>query len=473
MGVRISRLSILRVTVKRSAIEHAARLAGLALAAGTDVTIEGGDPVLASRFHLGEGAATALALVGQEVGRIWEERGERPQAITVDVRHAAASLHSFMLLRLKDSVPPVDTRPGRQVMGVWPCRDGRYIFLHSSFDHGAGIMAELGLGPEATPAQIAAATAQRDAFELEDALAAKGLCNAACRTNEEWLAHPQGALLATKPVIELTKIGESPPEPLVAGERPLSGLRVLDLTRVLAAPTCARTLAEHGADVLHIASPKLPTIDLFEMDTGHGKRQAWLDLDDAAQAETLRGLVRGADIFSQGHQLGSLARRGFGPEEVARLRPGIVYVSENAFGHEGPWAHRPGWEQLAQATTGVCVVNGGEGAPVIAPAAMNDYTTGYFGALGTLMALRRRAREGGSWLVTVSLSQTSMWFYRMGHDLDASAASGIGDPGAIMEERETGYGAMTYLKPALRMSDTMPRWELPTAPLGSGEAVWR
>ena len=465
-------LSILRGAMERSAIERAAALAALKLAPETDVIVDGNDPVLASQFHLGEGAATALALVGQEVDRIWQAQGGRPQSISVDVRHAAASLHSFMMLRLKEGMPALDTRPNRQVMGVWPCRDGRHIFLHSSFTDGAGILAEIGLGPDGTPAQIAAATVERDAFELEDALAAKGLCSAVCRTNEEWLAHPQGALLATKPVIELTKIGDSPPEPLRDGERPLSGLRVLDLTRVLAAPTCARTLAEHGADALHIASPSLPTIEVFEMDTGHGKRQAWLDLNDATQADLLRDLVHGADVFSQGYQLGSLARRGFGPEEVARLRPGIIYVSENAFGHEGPWAQRPGWEQLAQATTGVCVINGGEGTPVIAPAAMNDYATGYFAALGTLMALRRRASEGGSWLVTVSLSQTSMWYYRLGHDLDPAAASGIGDPSDLVEERETGYGAMTHLRPALRMSETEPRWELPTVPLGGGEAAW-
>jgi crotonobetainyl-CoA:carnitine CoA-transferase CaiB-like acyl-CoA transferase len=458
--------------MERSAIERAAALAGLQLAPEADVSIAGSDPVLASRFHLGEGAATALALVGQEADRIWQARGGRPQTISADVRHAAASLHSFMLVRLKEGVPPLDQRPGRQVTAIFPCRDGRYIHLHSSFDHAPGILAELGLGLDATPAEIAAATAMRDAFELEDALAAKGLCAAACRTNDEWLAHQQGALLATRPVIELTRIGDAPPQPLPDGPRPLSGVRVLDLTRVLAAPTCARTLAEHGADVLHIASPKLPTIDLFEMDTGHGKRQAWLDLNEPAGAETLRELSRGADVFSQGFQLGSLARRGFGPEDVARLRPGIVYVSENAFGHAGPWAGRPGWEQLAQAATGVCVVNGGEGTPAIAPAAMNDYTTGYFAALGAMMALRRRALEGGSWLVTVSLSRTSMWFQRLGHELDPAAACGIGDPAALSETRETGYGTMTFLRPALQMSETAPRWELPAAPLGSGEAAW-
>lgn len=458
--------------MERSAVENAASLAGLALAADTKVTVTGTDPVLASSLHLGEGAATALALLGQEVDLIRRDAGGNPQAITVDVRHAAASLHSFLLLRLNGERPPLTLRPAGQVTGIWPCRKDRHIFLHSSFTHGPGILAELGLGMTASVQNISARTCERDAFELEEALAEKGLCASVCRTNDEWLAHPQGALLATKPVIELTKIGEAPVEPVPAGERPLSGVRVLDLTRVLAGPTVARTLAEHGADVLHIASPALPTIDVFEMDTGHGKRQAWLDLNDESQSETLRHLISQADVFSQGYQLGSLASRGFGPQDVARLRPGIVYVSESAFGHEGPWAQRPGWEQLAQATTGVCVLQGAATAPALAPAAMNDYTTGYFGALGALLALRRRATEGGSWLVTVSLSQTSMWFYRLGHRLDATSASGVGEAPDWLEDRDTGYGRMTYLRPALRMSETEPRWELPTAPLGSGEPAW-
>jgi crotonobetainyl-CoA:carnitine CoA-transferase CaiB-like acyl-CoA transferase len=248
-------------------------------------------------------------------------------------------------------------------------------------------------------------------------------------------------------------------------------LRVLDLTRVLAGPTCARTLAEHGADVLHIASPSLSTLPLFEMDTGHGKRQAYLDLIDPAQADALRDLIRGADVFSQGFQFGTLEKRGFGTSQVAELRPGIVYVSENAYGHEGPWARRPGWEQLAQATTGVTVIQGTD-RPSITPAAMNDYTTGYFAALGVMMALRRRAIEGGSWLVTTSLSQTSMWYLRLGYDLDRSAASGLADPSTMMEECETPYGPMHRLRPALQMSETPPHWSVPSQPLGSGEPRW-
>lgn len=456
--------------MKRSAIERAATLAGLELAPETDITIEGEDPVLASPFHLGEGAATALALVGQEANRAWMERGGASQSLSLNIRHAAASLHSYVVLECQGAAP-LTPRAGANVTAIWGCGDGRFIHLHGSFTHGPGILAELGLDGNATAEEIAAACKQRGAFELEDALAAKGLCCAVCRTNEEWLAHPQGQVLAAKPVVEVTKIGEAPPQPWKEGERPLSGVRVLDLTRVLAGPTCARTLAEHGADVLHIASPNLPTIERFEMDTGHGKRQAWIDLNDPAQADTLRELVRGADVFSQGFQHRSLERRGFGVQQLAELRPGIIYVSENAFGHDGPWQERPGWEQLAQSTTGVAVAQGIE-RPTLAPAAMNDYTTGYFAALGTMMALRRRAVEGGSWSVRVSLSQTSMWYYRLGTDLDRNEASGIGDVSPFMEEHDTPYGYMKHLRPPLRMSKTDPHWNVPTSPLGSGQPVW-
>lgn len=457
--------------MERTKLERAARLAGLELAAETDLEVAGADPVLPSPLHLGEGAATAIALVGQEADRLWQLRGGRQQALSIDVRHAAASLHSFALLKLTDGA----TTPLRRVppvTAIWECGDGRHIFLHGSFTGATAILDELGLEPGAEAEAIARATMKRDAFELEDALAARGLCAAVCRSAGEWAAHPQGTALATKPVIELTRIGDAPPTPLPEGARPLDGVRVLDLTRVLAGPTCARTLAEHGADVLHIASPRLPTLPLFEMDTGHGKRQAWLDLDDPLDAETLRDLARGADVFSQGFEPRSLERRGFGVRDLARLRPGIVYVSENTYGRDGPWRGRPGWEQLAQAATGITMLHG-EGRPALAPAAMNDYTTGYFGALGALMALRRRATEGGSWHVTVSLAQTGMWFLRLGHDLDSRpAAGGGGLDAAWFEERETGYGTMRFLRPALGMSETPPGWALPTSPPGSGEAVW-
>ncbi len=458
--------------MNRATIEKAAALAGLALDPATDITIEGDDPVLPSPFHLGEGAATALTLVGQASNALWELRGGKKQALSIDIKHAAASLGSYNYLKLEsDAEPFALAARGAGVTGIWEAGDGRFIFIHGSFTHTPGHLEELGLGEGATADEIASAVKKRGVWELEDALAAKGLCVAVCRTADEWAAHQQGIVLAAKPVVEVIKIGEAPVEPLKEGPRPLSGVRVLDLTRVLAGPTCARTLAEHGADALHIASPNLPTIERFEMDTGHGKRQAFIDLNVPEQADTLKELIRGVDVFSQGFQHGTLAKRGLSAEKLAELRPGIIYVSENAFGHEGPWAGRPGWEQLAQSTTGVAVTQGVE-RPTLAPAAMNDYTTGYFSSLGAMIALHRRATEGGSWLVRTSLSQTSMWYYRMGIDMDRNAASGVGDVASFSETKDTGYGRMTHLRPALRMSETSPRWDLPTAPIGSGEARW-
>jgi crotonobetainyl-CoA:carnitine CoA-transferase CaiB-like acyl-CoA transferase len=455
----------------RTAVERAAALAGLHLAPNTDITVVGADPVLPTPFHLGEGAATAIALVGQEAARIWRQRSGRAQSLSVDVRHAAATLRSYVHLTVDGSSPAL-ARTTPLVTAIWECAGGRFIHLHGSFDHTPGILRTLGLDGSADAPAVAAATRTWDAFELEDALAAQGLCAAVCRTQEEWSVHPQGKLLAAKPVVEITRIGDAPPRPFADGPRPLSGIRVLDLTRVLAGPTCARTLAEHGADVLHVASPHLPTIQLFEMDTGHGKRQAHLDLNVDAEANTLRELARTADVFSQGFQHRSLERRGFGASQLAVLNPGIIYVSENAFGHDGPWQERPGWEQLAQATTGVTVTQGAGARPALAPAAMNDYTTGYFAALGAMIALRRRASEGGSWLVQVSLSRTSMWYQSLGDDLDPAAATGTGDLAECMDEHDTPYGRMKHLRPPLRMSETVPHWSIPTTPLGQGQPVW-
>src|SRR5262249_35904314 len=150
-------------------------------------------------------------------------------------------------------------------------------------------------------------------------------CAGLARTAEEWARHPHSAAVATQPLLEIRRIGEAKPEKLPEGPRPLSGVRVLDLTRVLAGPTCARTLAEHGADVLKVGASHLADSGLTEVDTGFGKLAAFIDLRERAGAETLRGLLREADVFSQSYRPGTLAGRGFSPEEAAKLRPGIVY----------------------------------------------------------------------------------------------------------------------------------------------------
>jgi crotonobetainyl-CoA:carnitine CoA-transferase CaiB-like acyl-CoA transferase len=437
--------------------------------------ITGRDPVIATRFRAGEAAAAVLAANAIAAADLWCSRGGHPQQIEVDVRAAAASLISFLYLRYPN--PSFDRR-GQATTALYRARDGRWIHLHGGFSSREGTLALLNCDDDS--GAIANAVASWDAQSLEDALAERGVCGAKLRSAGEWRAHPQGIALAQVPLVEILRLGDAPPEPLPGpraaehGARPLSGVRVLDLTRVLAGPTCARTLAEHGADVLHVRSPKLPSIEPFVIDTNPGKRSCYLDLDRNQDAEQLRALVRDAHVFSQGYRPGTLARRGFGPIELAEIRPGIIVVSIDCYGHEGPFAGRPGWEQLAQTVTGMALEHAGDEHPALVPAAVNDYTTGYLGALGVMSALARRTTEGGSWQVRVSLARTSMWIMslpRTGSD-DKPGGFDAASIAPWIIEMNTAWGPLTRLGPIARMSETPPRWDLPPVPLGVDPAAW-
>src|SRR5262245_23586524 len=444
---------------------------GLKPSPGTRATIVGHDPVLGYRFPVGEAASVALAACGAAVSDLWELRGGRPQRARIDVRRAAASLHSRVYLRVNDGPAPLGLTAGNPLVGFYRCRDGRWMHVHGALPNLAyGTMRVLGCARERE--SVRTAVARWDGQALEDALAEAGQCGAMVRSADEWAGHPQGRALADRPRVEIIKLGESTPEPFRAGERPLSGVRVLDLTRILAGPTHARTLAEHGADVLHIASPWLPNPDAFVMDTNHGKLSAFLDLDEADDAARLRKLVSQADVFAQGYRAGALARRGFGPDELVALRPGLIYVPINCYGHAGPWEARPGWEQLAQTVTGIATAEGRPDRPQRMPVAACDYTTGYLAALGTLVALGRRAREGGSYHVRASLCRSGMWFISLGATCDPARASGTGDPAELCVETDTPFGRLRHLKPALEPSETPPYWARPAVPLGSHQPVW-
>lgn len=367
---------------------------------------------------------------------------------------------------------------GRQRISTpHPTKDGRYFLPHMGLPHLAERILSI-LKCEYELDSVVRAVASWDALALEDAVAEVKGCGAMVRTADEWAMHPHGKALAMQPVIEIIKIGESDPEPLpsVAGinkDRPLAGTRVLDLTRILAGPTCARTMAEHGADVLMVTAEHLPQSEFFVMDTGHGKRTCFLDLAHDSERQRLLELVRDADVFSQGYRPGALARHGFSPEQLAEIRPGIIYTSMNCYGYTGPFKERAGWEQLAQTVTGIAAEHGGD-RPTLLPAAACDYTTGYLAAYGTLLALGLRARVGGSYHVRASLCQSGMFIHRQ-ERVDFE------DPNMEIEESElaeiratsvTPYGQMQHLGPVLGLSETPPHWELPTVPLGTHKAGW-
>jgi crotonobetainyl-CoA:carnitine CoA-transferase CaiB-like acyl-CoA transferase len=262
------------------------------------------------------------------------------------------------------------------------------------------------------------------------------------------------------------------------GDRPLSGIRVLDLTRVIAGPVSGRVLAAHGADVLRITGAHLPSLGQAEIDVGRGKLQAAIDLRTDAGRDTLRRLIAGADIFTQGYRPGTLAGRGFSPEAVAAVKPGIIYVSLSAYGHLGPWAGKRGFDSLVQTTTGINQAEadafGTQDKPRPLPCQALDHASGYLLALGALAGLLRRADEGGSWLVRVALAGTGHWLRGLGRLSDGFNAPdpGFDDISDLMEETDSGFGRLSALRHAGQIIGAPPFWARPAMPLGSAAAVW-
>jgi len=436
------------------------------------------DPILPTPFRIGVAGAATLAATGIAAADLWETRTGRRQSVAVDMRHATASLRSGHYMKLGDG--EVSTRRN-SIMGVYPTKDGRWSYVHANFpNHRAAALGVLGV-PEERDA-VAKAVLNWNAADLEEAIIAAKGAGGMVRTHQEWAQHPQAAAIASLPLMEIVKIADSPVEPLPAGNRPLSGVRVLDLTRVLAGPTCARTLAEHGADVLKITGAHLPNLGYQEFDTGHGKLSAQLDLREQKDVDVLKGLARETDVFSQGYRPGTLGGRGLSPEELAAIRPGLVYVSLCAFSHAGPWASRRGFDTVVQTVSGITsrqaeIVPAKTPGPQFYPVSAIDYCTGYLMAFGAMEALRRRATEGGSWLVRISLAQVGKWIVDLG-EVPASAARDAPAEFTPAElERwsmvsDTPSGKLRHLKPVVQLSETPPYWARPSVPLGYHQPVW-
>jgi crotonobetainyl-CoA:carnitine CoA-transferase CaiB-like acyl-CoA transferase len=465
----------------RDAFAYLNRIAGIAPLRAP--AFGGDDPILPTPFRAGEAAGASLGLAAATANEIWRLRGGTQQDIDIDLKAAAASLTSFTLLK-KDgkTVPrPADTNP---TVALYQTADARWIHLHGGFPYLAKRTLDL-LNADNTADSIASCVAKWNALALEDALAFMNLCGAVVRTEEEWRATPQGAMIADTPPIVLKRVGDAPVLRLPQSAQPLDGVRILDLTRVLAGPTIGRTLASHGAEVLGVRSERLPTIDLFDLDTGHGKRSTFLELGKPSDAEQLRALARDAHVFVDSYRPGALAGLGVTPAALAHSSPGIIHCAVSCYGHRGPWASRRGWEQLAQSATGIAVEQGAfraaragsrrESVPALIPAAACDYITGYLGAAGVAAALLRRFREGGSWLVEVSLCATAMWLQSLGK-ISASQVPASWNPGdgldAYRQSCETESGHLDFLGPVVRMAATPPRWSCPPPQLGADKAVW-
>ena len=460
-------------TLTEAALDELVTLAGLPRPAGGQVRIAGGDPVLPTRYRIGTAGAASLAATGHAGGHLWTLRGGQPQQIAVDTRAAAASLRSARYLQVDGKPLPAMWDP---FSGMYAVKDGRWVSIHCNFSNHREAALKV-LGGAADRAAAAKAALGWDGLALEDAIHAAGGCAGLVRTAGDWALHPQSVAVAAQSLLEIVRIGDAPPEPLPAAARPLSGVRVLDLTRVLAGPTCARTLAEHGADVLKVTAVHLPDSGLVDLDTGLGKLSARIDLRSKEGLEALRALVREADVFSQSYRPGALASRGFSPPALADLRPGIVCVTLSAWGTSGPWKERRGFDSIVQCVSGIAHASGTAAQPKLLPVSAIDYVAGHLMALGAMAALARRAREGGSWLVRVSLARTGQWIVDRGL-VPQAALEGVADElpqdeiARLCTETDAPEGKIRHLKPVVAMSETPPHWVRPPVPLGYHAPVW-
>jgi len=439
------------------------------------VTLTGAEPVLPSSFAVGTAAqvsTAAAALAASEIGRL---RNGLVQEISVDMRHAALECCAYFTVDGK--------RPEAwdKLAGLYRCNDG-WLRLHTNFAHHRdGVLKLLGLlgpagGAEIARTAVADALASWSALAFEQAASDAGMVVAAVRRFDEWDAHPQSAALAAQPLVSIERIGDAPPLawPALPHEcRPLGGLRVLDLTRILAGPVGTRALAAYGAEVLMVNAPHLPNIEAI-IDMSRGKRSALADLRTPDGRAALFAALREAHVFVQGYRPGSLARLGLDAETLARERPGLVQVSLSAYGDSGPWGSKRGFDSLVQTATGFNHAEAeaaGSAEPKALPMQVLDMATGMLIAWGAQSALARQRSEGGSWHVKVSLARTASWLRELGR-----VNGGLRGPRAEFEGRlqsfASAWGEVRAVPHAALFSQTPAAWTRPAVRPGTDRLEW-
>ena len=433
--------------------------------------LSGAEPVLPSSFAVGTAAQATIAAAALAACELGHVRGVPRQGVRVDMLHAALECTGWF---------SVDGRTPDQwdkFSGLYRSADG-YVRIHANFAHHRdGALRLLGLEPAtATRADAERAMASLRSHDFEESASAQGLVATALRRFDEWDGTPQGRAIAAQPLFTIERIGDAAPltlPPLAEGDRPLTGVRVLDLTRILAGPVGGRALAAYGADVMLVNSPNLPNIESIA-DTSRGKLSAHVDLRNDEGRAAMQRLVGDTHVFVQGYRPGGLAALGFGPQDVARQRPGAVYVSLTAYRTQGPWAARRGFDSLVQTAMGFNHAEGeaaGDGKPRPLPMQILDEATGYLMAFGASTALRRQQQEGGSWHVQVSLAQTGHWLRGLGR-VPGGLAMPRPDLKPYLEASASGFGELRGLRHSAQLARTPARWSRPSMPPGSHAPIW-
>ncbi|MFG3493403.1 CoA transferase [Streptomyces sp. NPDC047928] len=475
------------------------------------VTFDHPSSELSGRLPVGELARATVAVCALAAAELSAVRAGRRAVPPVRVAEAAVATafrsDRFVTLdgRAWDTFAPLSR--------FWRAADG-WVRTHANYPHHrARLVAALGLPPDAGADAVAEAVGGRTAADVEAVVYAAGGLAVAVRSADEWAAHEQGALVAKQPLLTLDRVGGGGEPVRDAGRDalPCAGLRVLDLTRVLAGPIATRTLALLGADVLRVDAPGLPESQETHNDTGLGKRSTLLDLARGADRRVFDELLSGADVVVTGYRPGALDRFGLDAGALVERRPGLVVAELSAWGRYGPWRERRGFDSLVQAATGIALSEAAQvretgrvreaaqardtaQVPAAAPEGASakpgalaaqalDHGTGYLLAAAVLRALTERHREGGgSRVARLALTQTAHWLtHGLTHgpaegsadgSADEAAGSAPYDPERWLVERDTPLGRLRYARSPVTYAGGPADWARPPGLWGTDPARW-
>ena len=487
---------------------------------GGKVTFTGQDPILRSHFRIGASMALPAMAAGVGAAAIWHERKGERQDLAVDLRDAVLNVNPIIGVVMQQRIatgfydaedpvasaftwyPKVNGMFMQAPIGLgnpfsfvpYVTKDGRHMNITGIYPHLQDRALTL-LECQPTRASIGAAVAHWDGKELEAAMFENRVVGVMHRTTDEWLTHPEGAFLAQTPLIQIRKVGEAPQLKWSQNPaQPLSGIKGLSLTHVIAGSTAARTLSEYGAEILHIMRDQSFEHEAVWIDVNVGMRSAIINLNTPEGAAQLSTLIPDADVIFDSFSGRGIERRGFGLEDVVNSKPdGVVYVTLRGYSWDGPWQDVRTFDMEAVSATGFTYAEGhggepsfgasfGDAAPLRPRPAfpptlvMNDYIAGYIAAAGTIEALRRRASEGGSWHVHVNLARAAMWYPSLGFlpstDFEVTDKNRMKGPDIF--RFQSPYGEVERLAPLVKLSKTPGKWQVPLQTVrGSDKPVWK
>src|SRR5271167_247897 len=454
---------------------------------GGELSFYGRDPILPSALRFGTMAATGLAARSVAVAALWRHATGEGQNISIDVRKALRRFCGFFEGKWEtvNGRPP---SPGGYAVNPFmkgddaffrATRDGRYVVALNFYPElFVRTLDFLRCSPSTE--SINNAILQWDAAELEQAAAVNGLVLAMVRTNEEFRREPQfSKVLSKMPLVTVEKIGESEPVPLKPSDNlPLAGIRAFGMGHVIAGGAIGRDLALYGADVLNVWRPRDSEVQGFAWDAQVGMRSTILD-DSKEDRTRFNQLLRDADVFFANKRPGFLRKHDLDADALCEQKPGLIHATVVLHGERGPWSGRPGFDEIGAAVSGLFTIEGSPTRPKQPPIVpICDNVVAWLGTTGILAALRRRAIEGGSYRVVVSLTRVVLWFLSLGIFDKAYAKT---TAGSIEEHTyvapdlftaETPLGSYQGMTDQIVMSRTPGAFRTVLAPRGSSKPEW-